>query len=234
MRELWREIEALDNKVPAAVQYDMDFATSRALRHATFWILANRTRALEVEPAVAELGPGLNELINAAPRLVVGRLAARIESDRARYHAAGVPAALAARVAGLALLQSGLYIVDLAARRRRPLHAVARTYLHLGHTLELDGLQQQIDALPADGHWQSIARGTLRDNLYGTHRTLVDMILKSKLRADPVQAVDAWLATRPGPVAHLKEVFVDMAAAPSVDFPTLSVALQALVRLADD
>ena len=233
MRELWREIEALDNKVPAAVQYDMDFATSRALRHATFWILANRARALDVEPAVAELQPGLTELIGAAPRLVVGRLAARMESDRARYQAAGVPAALAAKVAALALLQSGLYIVDLAARRRRPLLAVARLYLHLGHTLGLDGLQQQIDQLPADGHWQSIARSTLRDNLYGTHRTLVDLILKSKHRADPQHAVDAWLAARPGPVAHLKEVFADMASAPIVDFATLSVALQALVRLAD-
>jgi glutamate dehydrogenase len=234
MRDLWGEIEALDNKVPAAVQYEMNYATSRALRHATFWILAHRARALAVEPAVAELQPGLAELVGAAPKLVFGRLAARIESDRARYHAAGVPAPLAARIAALALLQSGLYIVDLAARRRRPLLTVARAYLHLGHVLELDGLQLQIDALPTDGHWQSIARSTMRENLHGMHRTLVDAILRSKFRGDPLKAVDAWLAARPAPVEHLKEVLADIAAAPSVDFPTLSVALQALVRLADE
>ncbi len=58
MRELWAEIEALDNHVPAAQQYDMHYATARALRLATYWILAHRGRALAVEPAVAALKPG--------------------------------------------------------------------------------------------------------------------------------------------------------------------------------
>ena len=233
MREIWGEIEALDTHVPAAVQYEMHYATSRSLRHATYWILANRGRQLDVERAVAELQPGLAELIDAAPRLVIGPLATRIEADRARYVAAGVPAKLAVRVAALAMLQAGLYIVDLAARRRTKLLEVARAFLHLGHVLELDGLRLQIEALPANGHWQSIARSTMRDNLYGMHRTLVEAVLKGRHRGDPAQAVDAWLAARPGPVDHLKRIFADMASAAVVDFPTLSVALQALTRIAE-
>jgi glutamate dehydrogenase len=232
MRELWRDIEALDNRVPAAVQYDMHYATARSLRHATYWILAHRARALEVEPAVAELGPGLAELVAIAPPLVVGPLAERIEAERTRYLRAGVPPALAARIAALELLQSGLYMVELAARQRAPLALVARAYLHLGHALDLDGLRLQIDALPADGHWQSVARGSLRENLYGLHSALIDSILGRRRRGDPVKAVDVWLAARPGPVAHLQGILADMAAAPRVDFPTLSVALQALTRLA--
>jgi glutamate dehydrogenase len=234
MRELWSEIEALDNRVPAAVQYDMHYATALSLRRATYWILAHRARALEVEPAVAQLRPGLAELVAAGPTLVVGRLAERIEAERTRYMKAGVPQALATRIAALELLQSGLYIVELAARRRAPLIAVARAYLHLGHTLDLDGLRLQIDALPADGHWQSVARGSLRENLYALHSSLTDTIVRGKHRGDPVKAVDAWLAARPGPVEHLKRILFDMANPPRVDFPTLSVALQALARLAGD
>ncbi len=233
MREIWGEIEALDTHVPTAVQYEMHYATSRSLRHATYWILANRAGKLDVERAVAELRPGLAELIESAPRLVIGPLAKRIEADRARYHEAGVPAKLAARVAGLALLQSGLYIVDLAARRKTKLLEVARAFLHLGHVLELDGLRMQIEALPASGHWQSIARSTMRDNLYAMHRTLVEAILRKKQRGDPARAVDAWLAARSGPVDHLRQIFADMASATVVDFPTLSVALQALTRIAE-
>ena len=233
MREIWGEIEALDNRVPTAVQYEMHYATSRSLRHATYWILANRAGALDVERAVAELQPGLAELVAAAPRLVLGSLSQRIAADHARYVEAGAPPALAARVAALALLQSGLYIVDIAARRRSKLLDVARAFLHLGHVLELDGLRMQIEALPAAGHWQSIARSTMRDNLYAMHRTLVDLILKSRRRGDPVKAVDAWLAARPGPVDHLKRIFADMASASVVDFPTLSVALQALTGIAE-
>ncbi len=99
--------------------------------------------------------------------------------------------------------------------------------------LELDGLRMQIEALPVAGHWPSIARATLRDNLYAMHRTLVEAVLKERRHADPVAAVDAWLAARKGPVEHLKHIFADMASAEVIDFPTLSVALQALTRIAE-
>jgi glutamate dehydrogenase len=234
MRELWAEIEALDNRVPAAVQYEMHFATARALRHATYWILAHRRRSLEVEPVVAQLKPGLAQLVAAAPKLVSGRLAARIEARRAEGVNAGVPPALASRIASLEVLQSGLYIVDLAARRRAPLETVARVHLHLGTVLDLDGLRLQIDALEIAGHWQSVARGSLREDLYRLHRGLTDAVLARKRRGDPVRAADAWLASRRGAVGHLRRIFADMASAPSMDFATLSVALQSLKRLAGE
>ena len=234
MRELWAEIEALDNRVPAAVQYEMHFATARALRHATYWVLAHRGRSLEVEPAVAQLRPGLARLVAAAPKLVTGRLGARIEAMRAEGIRAGVPAALATRIATLELLQSGLYIVDLANRRRAPLETVARMHLHLGTALDLDGLRLQIDALAVSGHWQSVARGSLREDLYRLHRALTEAVLARGRRGDPVRAADAWLAARRGPVEHLRRIFADIAAAASVDFATLSVALQSLRRLAGE
>ena len=43
MRELWEQIEALDNKVPAKLQYEMVFQTSRLLRHVDL-LAADRTR----------------------------------------------------------------------------------------------------------------------------------------------------------------------------------------------
>ena len=234
MRELWAEIEALDNRVPAAVQYEMQFATARALRHATYWVLAHRGRSLEVEPAVAQLKPGLARLVAAAPKLVTGRLAARIDATRGEAIAAGVPPALATRIATLELLQSGLYIVDLAARRRMPLETVARVHLHLGTALDLDGLRLQIDALAVAGHWQSVARGSLREDLYRLHRTLTEAVLARGRQGDPVKATDAWLAARRGPVEHLRRIVADMAPAPTVDFATLSVVLQSLKRLAGE
>jgi glutamate dehydrogenase len=234
MRELWAEIEALDNRVPARVQYEMQFATARALRHATYWVLGHRSRSLEVEPAVAQLRPGLARLVAAAPKLVTGRLAARIEAKRSQAAAAGVPPALAARIASLELLQSGLYIVDLAARRRAPLETVARVHLHLGAALDLDSLRLQIDALEIAGHWQSVARASLREDLYRLHRTLTEAVLSRGRRGNPVRAADAWLAARRGSVEHLRRIFADMASAPSMDFATLSVALQSLKRLAGE
>ena len=235
MRELWAEIEALDNRVAAAVQYEMQFATARALRHATYWVLAHRGRSLEVEPAVAQLRPGLAHLVAAVPKLLTGRLANRVDGARGEAIKAGVPPALATRIATLEMLQSGLYIVDIAARRRAPLEFVARLHLHLGAVLDLDGLRLQIDALAVSGHWQSVARGSLREDLYRLHRALTDAVLARSRRGDPARAADAWLAAHPGPVGHLRRIFADMAsAAITADFATLSVALQSLKRLAGE
>jgi glutamate dehydrogenase len=232
MRNLWHDIESLDNRVPASLQYEMANATSKALRHATYWVLAHHGRALAVEPAVAKLRPGLAQLAEAAPAMLTGRLAARLGEARARMTAAGAPAAVAARIATLEQLQSGLYIVELAARRRAPLMNVARIYLHLGDVLDLDGLRLQIEGLETHGHWQSVARNSLREDLYRLHSALTDLVIGKGLRGDPLRAAKTWLDAHRSGVEHLRRIFADMAAGATVDFPTLSVALQSLRRLA--
>ena len=58
MRALWADIEALDNKVPADVQYGMFYRTGRLLRHTSYWLLRERGKDLHIENAVRELKPG--------------------------------------------------------------------------------------------------------------------------------------------------------------------------------
>jgi glutamate dehydrogenase len=195
-------------------------------------VLAHRAGDLDVERAVARLKPGLAELVDAAPRLVEGMLGAQVEQKRVRLIEAHVPESLAARVAALRLLQSGLDIVDVAAARKVPILQAARAYLRLGTLLDLDWLRLQIEALQVSGQWQSIARSTLRDNLYQLQRALADAILARSRRGDAGRAVDAWLQEHAQPVEHLRRTFADMTNAPSTDFATLSVALQSVRQLA--
>jgi glutamate dehydrogenase len=233
MRALWAEIESLDNRVAAGVQYEMVDETSRVLRHGTYWVLGYCGGDLDVERAVARLQPGLAELAEAASRLLEGRIGERIERKRLRFVEAQVPEATAARVATLEMFKSGLDIVDVAAARKVPILQAARAYVRLGTRLDLDWLRLQIEQLPASGHWQSVARGTLRDNLYQLHRALTDSILVRSRRGDVMRGVEAWLAERAQPVEHLRRTFADMTNAQAIDFAALSVALQSLRRLAE-
>jgi len=233
MREVWADIEALDNKVPADVQYDLHYETARTLRQATYWVLGRRGADLDVEKAVARLKPGLAQLLGEAHALIHGRLAERIRASEQRYVKAGVPHRLAARVAMLELVQSGLDIVDLAAAKRLPITAVAQCYLHLGQALDLDWLRLQIESLQVDGHWQAVARGTLRDNFYALYRNLAQSVTDGRLRGGATRAADGWLAQRAAVVDVLKHHFAEMAAAGVGDFATMSVALQSLRRLVD-
>ena len=230
MREIWGEIEALDNRIPAETQYDMHYRTTRFLRHATYWVLSHR-RDLDVEKAVGELRAGLTDLARDAGQLVDGRLAERIFAQNTAYKTRGVPERLAFRISTLELLYSGLDVVDIAQSRKHDLFEVARAYLHLGQRLDLDWLRLQIEGLSAQGHWQAVARNTLREGLYEMQRTLTDVALRDRPRLDSVRATDQWLATRAREVESLRRTVGEMEATKASDFATLSVALQSVRRL---
>src|SRR5258708_38993416 len=51
-RYIWTQIEALDNRIPAALQYTAMSKTTRLLRHMTYWLLENRREDLDIERGV--------------------------------------------------------------------------------------------------------------------------------------------------------------------------------------
>jgi glutamate dehydrogenase len=84
-----------------------------------------------------------------------------------------------------------------------------------------------------DGHWPAVARGTLRDNLYELQREITRAVLSCKGR-DAGARVGLWIDQHAAPVDALKRIVVDLRTGAAPDFATLSVALQAVRRLAQD
>ena len=52
VRDIWAQIEDLDNRIPAAVQYTAMSQTTRLLRHMSYWLLEHRRENLDIERAV--------------------------------------------------------------------------------------------------------------------------------------------------------------------------------------
>ena len=233
MRDLWSGVEELDNRVPAQIQYAMMYQTSRLLRHMTYWFLAHHVERLNIDKSVSRLGPGIARLGRNLSRLLVG-------SERQRYHQsasslreAGVPEAIAARIAGLAPMHAALDIVEVAQATHRDEEFTGRAYFHLCERLSLDWIREQIEGLSIEGHWQAVARGTLRDNLYSLQRQLTAKALAAGRRKDATAAVDAWIATHQAHADYVSRIVSDMRSGMAADFPTVSVALQAVRRLAE-
>jgi glutamate dehydrogenase len=110
---------------------------------------------------------------------------------------------------------------------------VARAYFDLGERIGLTWIKEQIERLSVDGHWQAVARGTLRDNLYALQRKITGAVLARKGR-DAAARVSQWIAQHSTGVDWLKQLVVDLRTGSAPDFATLSVALQAVRRLAQD
>ena len=124
-------------------------------------------------------------------------------------------------------------LVDVARASRLGVGYVARAYFDLGERIGLTWIKEQIERLSVDGHWQAVARGTLRDNLYDLQRKITGAVLARKGR-DPAARVSQWIAQHAVAVDWLKGLVVDLRTGSAPDFATLSVALQAVRRLAQD
>jgi glutamate dehydrogenase len=233
VRAIWAQIEALDNSSPAAVQYTAMFQTARLLRHMSYWLLENRREDLDIERAVrryaapvAELSAGLGEALSATEQ-------ARLNVLRSRLIEQHVPEQLASRIASLESLHCALDLVEAAMASRIKIGFVAKAYFDIGERIGLTWIKEQIETLAAEGHWQAVARSTLSDNLYALQRKVTGAVLACKGR-DPAARVDTWIQRHTVAVESLKRIVVDLRTGAAPDFATLSVALQAVRRLAQD
>jgi len=143
-----------------------------------------------------------------------------------------VPETLAKRMASLATLHSGPDLVEITKQAKLPVSVAARVYFGVGTALSLDWIREQIESLGVEGHWQAVARTTLRDNIYNLQRTLCVQVLSESRQRAPDQAVEAWAARHKKAVDYLRQTVSDMRSLPEMDFATLSVALQAVRRMA--
>jgi glutamate dehydrogenase len=231
VRNIWAQIEGLDNKIAASVQYTAMIQTTRLLRHMSYWLLENRRNDLDIKRAVSRYAGKVSELFHELGEVLGITQKARMSALRSQLVEQRVPEQLAARIASLEELHSALDLVEVSRAARVRIGYAARAYFDLGERIGLTWIKEQIESLPADGHWQGVARGTLRENLYALQGRITLAVLKSTGR-EPAARVDQWLSRHSGPVDALKRLVADLRTGSPPDFATISVALQAVRRLA--
>jgi glutamate dehydrogenase len=231
VRDIWAQIESLDNRMPADVQYTAMYQTTRLLRHASYWLLENLRGNLDIERAVRRYAEPVGALWRELDSVLSATASARLHTQRSQLIQQRVPEALAARIAGLNTMHCALDLVEAAAAGRVKIGYAARTYFDIGERIGLAWIKEQIESLPVEGQWQAAARRTMRDDLYGLQRKVTSAVLGCKGR-DAAARVDAWSGRHAASVDALKRIVVDLRTGSPPDFATLSVALQAVRRLA--
>ncbi len=232
LRTLWTSIEELDSSIAADVQLDLLLEGRKLVERATRWLVRSRPRPLEIAAEIEYFSPGAALLSETLGGLLHGTDRAALEQTTAEYVQAGVPAELAARVAGLGAMFSALDIVEVAGVTGAPLEEVGAVYHGLGARLQLQWLRDEITALPRDNRWQTLARAALRDELYTVHSALA----REALQAGPLElgadaCVDAWAAFGRAGVDRALQVLTDIRTGGLSSLETLSVALREVRNL---
>jgi len=232
LTSLWRQVEALDARVPADLQTRLRLDARKLAERAARWLLVNRRPPLDVAAQVDTFRTGVTEVTDRLPELLRGSNRRDFDAVRAALSAAGVPEELAARVASLPTAFSALDIVEVARDSGRPVAAVGEVYFLLSEELSLARLLVRVNELPRDDRWKTMARAALREELYATQAALsCDVLAAVPDAADAEARFAAWAQTNAAVLSRVRATLADISSGDAFDLATLSVAIRQLRTL---
>ena len=222
---VWQQVEALDNKVPDAVQSEMLIEEGWLTARATTWFLRSKRLAEPMEQTFQRFIPAVQAL---RARLEPAAAASPMASA---WIAAGVPPPLAHRIASADGLVAALDVAEVAEAVRRGFDEVSEVHVGVGARLGLSGLRQQIDGLPSDSYWQGLAKAALGDDLAGLQRAIAQDVLSGG-PGSPADLLAAWATSNAAALERAQRLLAELGDAKGADLAMLSVALRELRNLA--
>ena len=232
MHTLWEDIEAMDNRIAAQTQSEMLSDAGGLVERATLWLLRNMRPPLGIANVVDYFTDGIAELSRSFPKPLAAASRLTLKKRTKHLVSAGVPQALAVRVAGLVAMSSALDIVEVAKATKREVALAAAVYFSLGSRLELLWLRDQIAKLVPLNQWHTLAKSSLRNQLHNQQRSLTGKVLRQTNSTDrPKAIVDTWVAENKTILDRFSQITTDLKASGSLDFAMLSVAVSEAQRL---
>jgi len=229
MRDLWHEIEALDNRVLAATQAAMLAECGRLLERTTVWLLRYGAHPLDIARLRAEYTEGMAEFATALDNTLGDDLERILQSRLTGFEEQGVPRATAARVARLPFMAAGCDVVRLAASISRPIEDVARVYFAAGARFGFLWLHRAAGRLAADTAWDKLAVSALVDDLFVQQAELVARVFHlARENEAPDQAIERFAESRRPLVARTEQLLAELQAVSNLDFVMLAVAARQL------
>jgi glutamate dehydrogenase len=232
--KLWREVEALDAKVPANVQVDMLGRINGLLERTTLWFLRNGSRPLDIARHVGQFRDGIQVLADGLEDVMPAHYLDDMQERARTFVDKGVPEPLALRVTGLVNLISGCDVVRLAQTRNRPVAEVARLYFAMGARFRLGNLRASAEALPASTHWQRLATAGMIEEIYAHQIGLTAQVLDCAPEpASTGKALKAWIDRNKVLIDRTEALLSEIWGTDLNDFSQIAVASRQLRALVE-
>ena len=224
-------VEATDNVVDTHTQTRLYLDFRRLLDRAARWFVQHRSERVDIGAEIEAFAEPVRRLSGRLAEFFRGDEADQFAERKTALIQAGVPAELASRGAGLLEALRLLDVIELARARGWDLEDVARTYFLLSGEIHFDDLLTSVSELPQDDSWQSMARASLRDDLYAV---LVDLTASVQTHAgaiDPERRYGHWLGDGGSTAERAVGALSAASAVPHPSIAVLSVALRQLRSL---
>lgn len=186
-----REVDQLDNIVPADVQTDLRLHAASAMVDAALWFIETHPD-LRVGEAVQRTEAPLNEFKAALSHIHSPFPAARIEREARGLMKRGVSEELSRWASAMGQFAQGLLVVDLAGKMQVDVPEAGKAFYLVGDQLRIDRLRAMArDNLLHADYWDRVAGRRLLNEL-------VRMQADATEKALSENGAQAWLDERDG------------------------------------
>ncbi|MBS0221477.1 MAG: NAD-glutamate dehydrogenase [Proteobacteria bacterium] len=227
LRDLWTEVEALDEALKAEAQTRMLVASQRFLTRTVQWTLRRLPQPLDTMAATDLLGSAVAALGDLPEALIGPAENAALNERAAAFEALGAPPSVARRAAALDTLAAAGDLVQAARANGCSIEEAARLYFRLGERLSLAALGNGAQKLPREGQWPSQAALAMLDDLAALHADLLGSALRAagpQGAGDPEAVLARWSESRKLALERVDRLREELGAAGQLDLAMLSVA----------
>ncbi|WP_327367748.1 NAD-glutamate dehydrogenase [Streptomyces sp. NBC_01217] len=230
--QVWDAVEALDNKVAADVQTRIRLHSRRLVERGSRWLLGNRPQPLEIAGTIDFFKAGVEQVWAELPKMLMGADLDWYQSILDELTEAGAPGELAQRVAGFSSAFPALDIVAIAERTGKDPLSVAEVYYDLADRLGVTQLMDRIIELPRADRWQSMARASIREDLYAAHAGLTaDVLSVGNGTSTPEERFTAWEEKNAAILTRSRSTLEEIRGSDAFDLANLSVAMRTMRTL---
>ena len=173
LEDKWHQINALDYKVAASVQYDMINSISESMKSQVLWLLRNIDQPFDIKALIDKYRPAIIQLFDIEASVLSVPAQHAFTTHKDGLVAAGVPEELARFVAGFEVLKLGLDIISVSETTGMQIADTAAVHFAVGDALGFEWLRARAEAIPHDDHWEMLAIRSTTDDLADQQRHLV-------------------------------------------------------------
>ena len=232
LSSIWKQLEQLDNKIPASLQNRLLFQLRRTMRRATRWFIRHRNKTMDIQQTVDFFKPAYQAISRDLASYLAEAELAQLRDNEQDLVENGIPADVARYLTQLSTVFSVMDIAQVSDNQGTSLAMAAEIYFKLGDRLDLHWFLEQITQQPVANHWQALARASYREELDWQQRSLASVVVRTcgtACAADEV--IEAWLAQHQILVERWRLMLAEFKTTKSHEFAKFSVAMRELMLL---
>ncbi len=228
-KSLEKLVDSLGTAIPISLQYELLHHVRTLLNLSTRWFLRSHYFGMDIEKTIEHFSVRIRKLEAIIPSLMSGVTKQYLAELVERFVQHGFSEEIASRIAVYRALYTSLNIIEVATQHKFDLIKTAKIYFDVGGRFNLVWFRDQVSADSRDGHWNTLARLTLRDELDDLQKMLTVAVMQSDKHEAKVETlINNWMGKRHRPIERWEKVLQLLHGSEQIDYTMFFIALREL------